>query len=257
MPNALDDIRWKLWRAKEHVQAVHDTAHAFLKSDFYRLVLYQDESGRLAAKVGELKRVPPVLSVLIGDAVHNLRSALDNLAFLIAKPTTRGEERDVQFPLVNVPREFQGTCRKRLPNADPAVVAEVERLQPYHSRTWPETALLWQLIKMSNWDKHRALISAAAFLEASRLNIRISGKTNVRSNEVVRGVLEPNAVIVRLEMGYSEADAHVEMDPEFTFMPVFDQRMPEPIRGRPVISTLARTGQFIETEVLPMFTRFL
>src|SRR5215210_3892658 len=106
MSDPLDSVRWKLWRARQHIVAVHDTAHSFLQSEFYSFRFEQERKGRLVVKITEAQSMPPVLGVLIGDAAHNLRSALDHLMFLLARPQTETEERYVQFPLVDRRRKF-------------------------------------------------------------------------------------------------------------------------------------------------------
>lgn len=256
MAAPLDSVRWKLWRAQQHVEAVHDTAHEFLQSDFYAFGMEQDRKGRLVLKIVEAQPMPPVLSVLIGDAAHNLRSALDHLMFLLARPRTEAQERYVQFPLMDRRRKFAGT-KGNMPGVARGVWTAVERLQPYHRRKWPDTALLGHISVIDNWDKHRTLTTTAAALEGSRLNLTINGSTSLRRRESFRGRIEPGAIVARLEMGYSEVGAKVEVNSELTLMPVFGDRMPKQIRGLPVISTLGNAGMFIENEVLPRFERFL
>ena len=252
----LDSVRWKLWRAQQHVAAVHDTAHAFLKSDFYTFGTEQDRKGRLVLKVVEAQPMPPVLSVLIGDAAHNLRSALDHLMFLLARPRTEAQQRYVQFPLVDRRRKFAGT-KGNMPGVARGVRTAVEQLQPYHRRKWPETALLGHIAVIDNWDKHRTLTTTATALEGSRLNLMISGNTSLQRQESFRGRVKPGAIVARFEMGYSEVGAEVQVNPELTLMPVFGDGMPKQIRGLPVISTLGNAGMFIENEVVPRFERFL
>ncbi|MET0602555.1 MAG: hypothetical protein ABW167_11230 [Baekduia sp.] len=133
----------------------------------------------------------------------------------------------------------------------------IEELQPYHRRKWPQTQTLWDLHQLSNWDKHRMLLASAAALEGSQLNVVVSGPTTVRSERRFRGRAKPGAIVARFEMGYSEPGAKVHVNPHLAFLDVFDQRSPETLGGRPIRTTLANIGNFIDTEVVPRFERFV
>lgn len=258
MADPFDDIRWKIWRSKQHLDAFHANAKAFAYSGSYRVVMEPDpKTNRLVIVLRDVEQMPPALGLIIGDCANNLRSALDHLMFLLAKPRTETEERNVQFPLSKSKRKFLDNTRHMMPGVARGVRTVVERFQPYHRRKLPKTALLWYLNEITKWDKHRALLTTAAVLEATDLNLRISGTTTVLKVEKFRGMFESGAVLASLEMGYADVGDKVEMNPAITAIPVFDKRMPKPIRGRPVYSTLGKTGEFIENEVLPAFKRFL
>jgi hypothetical protein len=74
----------------------------------------------------------------------------------------------------------------------------------------------------------------------------------------LRSFLKPGAILADTQLGGTwEVGDKVEMNPKFSHLPVFHYRMPKPIRGRPIVSTLGNIGEFIETGILPMFEKFL
>jgi len=257
MLDRLDGMKWKLWRAEQHGQALYNATQAFFQTEFYRTRAEQDSEGRLVFFVTEVDPMPPEWGLMIGDTAHNLRSALDHLIFLLAKPVGEKEEKAVQFPLFDSPEKWDNAEGRNVPGVAPGVEALVESLQPYNSGKWPNTALLGQIQAIDNWDKHRALLTTATSSEIARLTTTISANANLVSEERFRGELKPGAILARIKLGNPVKGDKVSVHPEMTFIPIFDSSMPEPIRGRPVLDTLANAGQFIQGEVIPMFFHFV
>lgn len=252
----LDLIRWKIWRAREHHEALRSLAERYFQSDFYTPRSYQDRKGRLVESVGDVKPMPEMMAFLIGDCAHNLRCALDHLAFLICRPRTERDEERVQFPITSSYRRFRGT-KHMMPNAPRGYRTAVERLQPYHRRVNPDAVVLWQLKEINDWDKHRLLVTTAASLVDSEIEVRIiRGATSIVRVEKFRGGLKPGTILTRIQLGHSEAGAQVYVKPKLTLAPAFDHGMPKAIRGISAINCLARAGIFIEDIVLPALQRF-
>ena len=153
-----------------------------------------------------------------------MRSSLDHLMWLLARPKTAKQESDVQFPLLRpLPRvrgvnrdssrkRFAGTSHM-MPGVSRGVRTLVEGLQPYHSRKRPKTALLGQLNAISNRDKHRTLATTAVGTTATESDFRITGQAAVKNVEHFTPVLKAGAILVRCEVAYSVSGAEVYMKP--------------------------------------------
>jgi hypothetical protein len=251
------DIRWKLWQAHMHHKALKTHTETFFKSNFYSVApSKKDEKGRLVWRVGDVQDPPQIIGVLIGEVAYQLRSTLDHIIWQLAKPTTEREKKNVQFPLAKSSTDFRNQ-RHLMPGVELRVRRAVESLQPYHRRKWPETALLGYLREISNWDKHRTLVAAGADVVRSGTTVFLKGETSVISQEEAKGILKTGTIITRLQMGYSAVGAQVGVYPQVAVLPVFDERMPKPIRRRPVLSTLGKIGQFIEDTIVPMLEPLL
>jgi len=100
--------------------------------------------------------IPPIrLSILIGECVHNMRSAIDNLVCGLAltlKPTCKC--RDLAFPLFKDQAEWDEKADKPLKGIPPAAREAIRRLQPWADTVTPNPLTI--LNKLSNIDKHRA-----------------------------------------------------------------------------------------------------
>jgi len=99
--------------------------------------------------------------LIIGDAVHNLRCALDHLWWQLAtdhlgrKPTDE-EAREIQFPILTnlSPEKFRD--HRFLRHVCPEVAEKAERFQRYDAGE-DQLLLLTVLAELSNHDKHREI----------------------------------------------------------------------------------------------------
>jgi hypothetical protein len=166
----------KLLRARRHVEELRERIDRMKRDGV--LGVDTEQQGRERTVRLVLREDPPTeLSAIIGDALHNTRSALDCLAF---EACTRGaaaagtaltdrQERDASFPIASTEAEFRRRARQDLPHATNAVIETVHSRQPYYiaaqipTLTGDELAEevkhhpLSTLARLSNIDKHRHL----------------------------------------------------------------------------------------------------
>jgi hypothetical protein len=74
--------RLKVERGKKHIDEINRLLHDFAKSDFYGLAIEHNANARLnflCIEVDQSGFPHDEIALVIGDAVHNLRSALDHL----------------------------------------------------------------------------------------------------------------------------------------------------------------------------------
>jgi hypothetical protein len=86
--SSLDKIRVKIERAKEHIQNFDSAKRIFLESNPYvvasRYLPDFGEQGQTVYHLAKAVAIPERLSLIAGDAIHNLRCALDYLAYQLA-----------------------------------------------------------------------------------------------------------------------------------------------------------------------------
>ena len=99
-------------RAQSHLRSLDRLVAEFRASEPYTVVPRPtDTPGRTEYRLHIHKPMPPEISTTIGDILHNLRSALDSLAYEIAlrgldRPMTTEEERACVFPVTETPERF-------------------------------------------------------------------------------------------------------------------------------------------------------
>lgn len=167
-------------RAKEHLDELDRVLTAFRMGDPYSLTPeLTDVPDRLAYRLRFHQPFPVQVSTIIGDAVNNLRGALECLAFEMARRSQGGavpatQERASTFPICRTPVEFEkffttnkrdglydGRAREAFRLVQPfwfvemAQAAGVEVEQTY-DETW-HWEILPRLNHVWNLDKHRRL----------------------------------------------------------------------------------------------------
>ncbi len=161
----LDDSRAKVRWAERHLAALDDDFASWVeeaKRD--RLVVVIGKRPGPAA--GDLHWVVEEVAdtdafrwgLFVGDLVHNLRSAVDHVAFALADRDSpnRGEDRATQFVIARDASEFNNS-RWHLKHLSRAHQDMVEREQPYQPPNSPDSHPLGLLERLSNVDKHRVV----------------------------------------------------------------------------------------------------
>lgn len=149
----------KVERAEHHIRDLNEQIQAYLARKPFRLMtLGEPKFDRETHFIKEVVPIPPVLALIMGDAIHNLRSALDLLMFaMIGDKAPKPEE--VQFPFAKRADTLEKIMKKRESQlAGEGVVAEIKKLEPYPGgNKW-----LGGLHSLDITDKHKLIIPAAS-----------------------------------------------------------------------------------------------
>lgn len=108
----------KLNRAAHHLADIEQQVTAYLATKPCEVIEEPVETSSFRARLVMRNPVPDELPLAIGDCVHNIRSALDALAYQIAKERHSGEwddklERAPAFPICNTPTDFDRFFREK------------------------------------------------------------------------------------------------------------------------------------------------
>lgn len=122
----------KVKRANQHITDLNKEILTYIRRKPYVMVVdAQTVPGQVSLRVKQRIKLPEHWPLVIGDAIHNLRSALDILACDVMRFHQRGVA-SVHFPFAKSPEELEATIRHRtLHRASPAVVDLFRELQPY------------------------------------------------------------------------------------------------------------------------------
>jgi hypothetical protein len=161
----LRGVRTKIDRAIKHRKDLQDAVQEFCASDFFEIKTELDYKRRVVGRAVNVKAPGPEIGSLIGECALCLRSALDQLAFQLAKsntqPLPKKMERASAFPIFRTGPAFRGKKGKgaaaKIAGMAPAARRRVEEAQPYHRRRQPMLWALWQLEELANLDKHREI----------------------------------------------------------------------------------------------------
>ena len=153
----LDGPRAKVAGANEQANALNKLIQRFFKDNPRATGFDLDPDAGEGLMWVEIGNQPPLRwSVIIGEIIHDLRSALDHLAWQLGINNLRGRDPHdrTEFPIFLDATGKDGFGKKGRPkirDLGPNSRAFIEGLQPFDRPDDP----LWILQTMSNTDKHR------------------------------------------------------------------------------------------------------
>jgi hypothetical protein len=264
-------------RAQEHLGTLVAAIAGFLRDpETYSPVLEIKEQRRPVLVMEDMKEPPPEWGALIGDYAHNLRSALDHLAFQLTIANSSGaisKERikGSAFPILVKSKDFWhahskgskigqpvwGSGLHKLLGVSDTAKAIIEGLQPYHRRKYPGTRTLWELEELWNGDKHRLFPLMYPSFDLLDWSIRGNLPFVLKGFEPIPGRLKKGAVIARWEYIAGLQPIKVQVDCHILADIAFGKGrlVPYPVRGLPLIETLYGELRFIAEEVIPPLSR--
>jgi hypothetical protein len=151
----------KIGRARYQIQDLDERFRAFAEERAYNVgsdytPLSNSDLGHYVFRI-EKPRVPNrEWGVLVGEVVHNLRSALDQAVYAASVSPSRANE----FPVCRNPDEWEGRSSKLLTGVPPSAVKVIHDAQPFRQREVERHEFLL-LHGMWNHDKHRLLHTTA------------------------------------------------------------------------------------------------
>lgn len=184
--------------------------------------------------------------VLIGEIIHNLRSALDHTIWASAKKPTD----ETQFPIFTRRCDWEKKADKMIATVPKNVLALIEKTQPYNSPegTDPRQHLLAVLNRLSNYDKHRLLHTAALSVHGAAPGIEGTGQFGtIREIETTFGPVEPGDTLVRITLENPPPETKLNLYGDFALGVAF--RDPtgrdKMVDGSPVFENLLGIYRFV------------
>ena len=161
--SVLDGAFAKLARAEEHMNILYELVQEWGREKPYT-VPYEDNPEKTQRSYRlRMERAPDLLywGAYIGDVVHNLRSALDHIAWQCAGGHGIAPD-DTEFPIFLDEGKFRNASRpgglhKIRGIKDPVHRALIEAAQPHAPGNGMENDYLWILHEFDREDKHRVL----------------------------------------------------------------------------------------------------
>ncbi|HBC3807719.1 TPA: hypothetical protein KD846_000418 [Vibrio alginolyticus] len=233
----------KIERAKKHINDLHDLCSIYVDSNFCELWVEKDEeSGSYFLRLAQTKKPPMDIPLIIGDAVHNLRSSLDiaycelirDIAGIPLTPKTQIKIANTRKELVSSLTKGKGILVSRPDIAE--VIATT--LRPYKEGN--EGSLLHALHDLNITDKHIILIPIFCPSKAEITNIKMG---SVTIGKLVAEI-GPNGVLNIAQMGWDVTDFSFDSQ-SVSFSVLFGKD--QPLSGKPVISELRNLVKYTES----------
>lgn len=249
----------KLERARQHINDLNARVDEFLATKpFVLMERHERKAGRTAYYIKVKQPIPPEFSLIIGDAAHNIRAALDIVLFGMVGD----REPKIQFPFPRdpTPEALKRAIKERhVEAAGEKVVETITRLEPNASG---KDIALYLAHALDVQDKHRLLILAGH---------RAAVIIGYEGDELLRGIVPDdtpvgsifvlyaleNADAFTIERTYATralGDSENEAKTQPPFAITFGER--EILRGIPV-GALAISAKEAERAVRELVSAFL
>jgi hypothetical protein len=253
MTDRLQSSWLKIERAEQHAKALFATVDHWLADRPYALTLDVDQTtGEQVCRI-HVKREPPMeWSVVIGEAIHGLRTALDLAVYSLSASDSGEPLRGTEFPIfINEPK-FRNTNRPgglwKIRGLSDAARKVVESVQPFHQGEGePERHLLWVLHQLNNADKHRSLNLTSAFLGQNEVTLEADGAVTLQRTQIGgNGPVEDGAELARWSVDVS-GSGKVELKGQIAYGVAFDRA--GPAKGEPIQSSFHMLGNGVKSVV--------
>ena len=197
----------KLDRAVEHLEPLERECERFLKTKPYSVsAQFEPQTREYIVHFSIRKSMPLSAAVIVGEVIHDLRSALEHLVWSLAASSAedaaalwepRIRER-ITFPVAKSPDAFESASVR--PYIGEHAMTVLSQFQPYTGGDETEIGghPLAHLHDLWNVDKHRVLIGAASTVDLEPVTFRPRA---LSFEELAKGTDIEHFPVTRLEDG--------------------------------------------------------
>jgi hypothetical protein len=167
----LSAVRDRLDRAQEHLDAIKPELIAYYKADPCTLTGKFNPDDQTGEWGGASAPFPPRLNTLIGEFLHDARSALNHLARQLVLHNGGTPTDGSRFPVWARAPVAKKEGKEPLPNVvgglSVAARTVIHEAQPYQWGDNYSSHPLWVLDKLWNIDKHRDVVARLIYITAA------------------------------------------------------------------------------------------
>jgi hypothetical protein len=123
----------KIERSDRHIQDLNRILEAFFATEFYRFQIRKGADGSSVLEFETTRGMPSEIPLVIGDAVHNLRAALDLLVCDVVTLAGNAPGKGTQFPFGETREEVVAAVHDGIMGAAPAGIVDliIDTVKPY------------------------------------------------------------------------------------------------------------------------------
>lgn len=236
----------KAERADLHIRDLNRLQRRFFDSDAYETFSeYNSETRHLYYRVKINRPIPRAWAILIGDVLHNLRSALDVLANQAISKGGGTVTNRTGFPIWDTKEKLKSALEKGQIKGAPRPVYKIVRaLKPYQGGN----DLLWWLHRLNIKDKHRLVVPVGishSFEGMQRLTPEglepVRWRWNVPEPPTIYPIEDGSTVFETIAPRYKK----IYDQYKFPFEIAFNE--PSVVQGEPVVPTLNSMSDLVKS----------
>lgn len=207
-------------RAERHIADVAEIFSDFASSNPHRLSVQADpKTGGLAVRIKFGEAIPDAIALSMGDAIHNLRSALDHMTWALVGRDEGTQNRYLKLPTGDNRKNFEASCQGMVTPTQ-AVKNIFKSLEVFPGGAGQE---LYNLHLLDNADKHTVLVPVIRATTLSKIVLlNANGKVAATlTNTTLIGGNTPYTNVASIAPGMSvEIDEGTKATPDIFFSKV-------------------------------------
>lgn len=212
----LDTARGKLARGAQHGRHLVQHCEAYRRANPFRFRVEWDAASNRHLVFLEGRKPPLYLGLILGEVVHDLRSALDHMAWQLAiqhsgretitQPSVASR---IQFPISRTEDAFKGHAA--LHHFSNEAITAIDPFQPYHNRPADPVNPLLVIQRLSNTDKHQVLTPSMGQLPLGDIRVHSSEpQADIETVAALDTIIDMSAPVMRI---LASPDARIEIEP--------------------------------------------
>jgi len=168
-------IQVKIQRAKQHLRDLEVARDRFIQSEPY--VIVRKPETKLGYEgfdlyfMSKIDPIPDEIGAIFGDAIHNLRSALDHLAFQLVDVGGGTVSDQTSFPIFKSTQIDESSFARKVNGMSQAAKDKIRSAEPYKNGKGHD---LWVLHKLDIADKHHELF--ATLMRVGEITLHLPGR---------------------------------------------------------------------------------
>lgn len=261
MSNKISCAKAKVEWADKHIDDLKEELVHFQNTYPYKFSAQRDpETRQPIYHMTEVAEIPVSISLISGDVLHGLRSALDYLMWSFSENPTSF----TSFPIFDPSKVEESYLPRKIGGLSPAGQKIITDLKPYKGGN----EILWRLHQLNITDKHHLLVTASTSLRSldinqHRANVSHGGSAIVESRGqhfVVRIAearhIAPQTRVFPLKAGdvllVDPPDAKIDENIDFRFDVAFNE--PGIADGDPILGTFNQSLNLVR-EIIDSFAQ--
>jgi hypothetical protein len=152
----------KIERANKHIRDLNAAIATFMATNPYKVAAKRDPQTRKPIYyVADVQSVPQEIPIILGDAIQNLRTALDHLAqqLYLAGTGASDYRKEASFFVAPKASEYKRLVSGKVEKMRQEAINALAALEPYKGGKGND---FWVLHCLNNIDKHRALVATGS-----------------------------------------------------------------------------------------------
>lgn len=179
-----------------------------------------------------LRQPDPYISCVVGDIIHNLRSALDHVVIELIELAGNKPDRNSAFPIGSSSANFLTAVTGKMKCAPSAAIALVKTFE----ENCIPTGFIWSIHTLDIIDKHKTILTIATLYSITNLRIRYKGRViSLPKIELGRGDARAS---VALPLPEAAASHEITIQPRFKAARSIVFGKGQPYEGQDVLRTL-------------------